>query len=71
MFITIQFKNFPLSHHDLPCNGVIGEYFMTSGLLLPSSSGSRGPRRVAVQQDRVLYTDVGGEQMEVTMTCTE
>jgi len=30
-----------------------------------------GPRRVAVQQDRVLYTDVGSEYMEVIMIYTE
>jgi hypothetical protein len=70
MFV-IQFKNFSPSDHDLPCNDVIGEYFMTSSLILPSSSGSKGPRKVAVRQDRVLYADVGSKQMEVIMMCTE
>ena len=45
MFNIGQFKNFSPSDHDLPCNDVIGEYFMTSSLILPSSSGSRGPRQ--------------------------
>jgi len=71
MFVIIQFKNFSPSDHDLPCNDVIGEYFMTSSLILPSSSGFWGPRGVAVQQDRVLYIDVDSEQMELIMICTE
>jgi hypothetical protein len=69
MFV-IHFKNFSPSDHDVLCN-VTGEYFTTSSLILPSSSGSRGPKSVAVQQDRVLSRDVGSEQMEVIMMCTE
>jgi hypothetical protein len=47
---------------------------------MPSSSGFSGPRRVAIQEDRVYYTDVGDlvggraewvvERMGATMICT-